>query len=337
MVDLRTTTHAVEAALGRGALLRSRTAGELDDLERILATGLVDDSSRTPVGEGMNGLLHKVRLADPLDPSSTMWAVEKPAGAQAAQEELGWRLARELGIDHLAAAVARRADGTAYIELRPGRAISIEGITDAAKLEGALRGSYLADSALGLDEAGAASAARADRQLVQAFDYLLANNDRNMSNALWDARSGTLSLIDSGHAGRGTLASNGGTTLVPVLQGLQAGRTGGHVALDDAVVGYLRARTSADRLRELHAATFQRTDVAGPPARSYGERFLPHVRSDSYRDGLVARYEHVLETGGYDHAAYRGDNAGDMPPLVEVPRDVHGFRNVRAAFDAARF
>lgn len=122
-------------------------------------------------------------------------------------------------------------------------------------------------------------AALVDRQLLQCFDYLLANNDRHTANGLYDATSGVLSFIDSGHAGRGQLASNGGSVLVPALRKLQAGSKGGHVDLDPAVVDYLRRRTSADRLRAIHAATFDRAGVAGPAPRTYGERFLPtHAR-----------------------------------------------------------
>ncbi|MCB0878441.1 MAG: hypothetical protein KDC46_05615 [Thermoleophilia bacterium] len=328
----RAGASVVDDALREGRLLRSSAADLLDRRERLLLEGAIDESSRVPVAGGMNGDLSRVLVQDPVHSWNRRWVIEKDAGAQAAQEEFGWRVARELGIDHLVPAAMRRADGIARIEFREGRSLSLSGITDSAALEDALAGSYLRDATLGLDEAGARRAALVDRQLLQCFDYLLANNDRHTANGLYDATSGVLSFIDSGHAGRGQLASNGGSVLVPALRKLQAGSKGGHVDLDPAVVDYLRRRTSADRLRAIHAATFDRAGVAGPAPRTYGERFLPHARSTTYRDGIVARYEHVLDRGGYDHAPYQGDAAGDLPPLDGPDPNARGLRQVRAAF-----
>lgn len=280
----------------------------------------------------MNGLLSRVQL------DGATWAVEKPAGAQAAQEEFGWRIARELGIDHLFPAVARRADGTAYIELRAGRGVTISGITDVAKLEQALTRAYLDEASLGLTQVEAAQAARIDRQLLQAFDYLVANNDRSAANAMFDAVEG-VSFIDSGHIGRGELATNGGTTLEPALQLFQAGREGGRVQLDDVVVDHIRRRLTPERIGELHAEVFHAPDMPGPPARTLGEKFIGHVTRDAYRDGIVARLDHVLEHGSYVHRPYRGDAGGELPPLIDEARlrGARGIHAVRGAFNGGLF
>lgn len=334
-------TGALRAALDARRLLRTGSDDVLDGLERMLRTGRIDDSERRAVGEGMNGVLYRVRVHDPAAPgASPTWVVEKPAGAQAAQEELGWRLARALGIDHLVPAAVRREDGTARIMLRPGEALSLAGIHDVRHLEQALAAGHLRDAALGVDVLGSAQSARIERQLLQVFDYLLANNDRRAANGLYDAATGTLSFIDSGHAGRGTLQHNGGSVLEPALQAFQAGRGGGRVDLDPVVVDYLRRRLRPEDVRAIHRTVFDDPEIAGPAGRTIGERFIGHVRSDGYREGMVQRLEHVLESGGYSHAPYRGDAAGELPPLLDERANVRGLGAVRrqfGAFDGARF
>lgn len=329
-------TGAVARALAEGRLLRTGDDAALDRLERTLREGVVDRTEQAYVGNGVNGDFFRRRVADPADPTSpATWAVEKTAGQQAAQEELGWRLARAMGIDHLVAAVARRADGTAHIQYREGRAASLEGITDVARLEQALTKSYLDDAALALSPEEAAQAARIDRQLLQLFDYVLANNDRSAANARADARTG-VAYIDAGHAGRGTLSQNGGTLLEPALQLFQAGPRGGRVSLDAVVVDHVRRRVTPDDLRAIHAAVFDAPGIAGPAPRTLGEQFIGLVRSDGYREGMVARLEHALEGAGYAHRGYRGDAGGELPPLIEERmRDVHGFAAVRAAMHGA--
>ncbi len=333
MTALTTTVvRTIDDAMARGALLRTRSAAVLDDIERVLATGVIDEASRTPVGSGMNGVLTKVRITDVLDGARSVEAVEKTAAQQAAQEAFGWRIARELGIDYLVAAVARRADGTARIELRPGVAANMHGIDDARSLEAVLAKSYANDATLGLNAAQAARAGRVDRQLLQFFDYLIANNDRHGGNALHDAVTGAFSFIDEGHAGRGQLAKNGGTVLEPALRRFQAGDDGGRVDLDPAVIEYLRRRTSADRLRAIHAAVFDRTDVAGPPAGTVGERFLRHVNGLDYREGVTARFEHAIANAGYVARPYSPDAGDWIAPRVDVDPDARGVGNVRNEF-----
>ncbi len=327
-------TGAVADALGAGRLLRTGTDEALDGLERMLRHGRIDSSERRLVGSGMNGDLYRVRVHDPDVPAAPpTWVVEKDAGAQAAQEEFGWRLARAMGIDHLVAAAIRREDGVARIVFRPGRGVTLTGVTDVPRLEQALAKSYLDDATLGLDATQAAQAARIDRHLLQVFDYLIANNDRSGSNALYDSLTRLFTFFDSGHAGRGELAVNGGTTLEPVLQLFQAGTGGGHVDIDPTVVDYLRRRLTPERINRLHEQVFAAPGIAGPKTRSIGERFIGHVSSDRYRAGIVARLEHLTTTGGYDHRPYVGDLAGELPPLVRDRPNARGVHNARTMFE----
>jgi hypothetical protein len=338
--DATRPTGPVADALAGGRLLLTRGDDELDRLEAMLRSGRIDASERIRVGSGLNGELFRVRVHDPLDEAApARWVVEKSAGGQAAQEEFGWRLARALGIDHLVAAAIRRADGAARIEYKAGRSLTMSGQHTADDLERALTVRYFDDAErLGISEDEARQAARIDRQLLQVFDYLLANNDRHGGNGVYDAISGAVTFIDSGHAGRGALAVNGGTTLEPALRMYQAGNAGGRIDLDPVVVDYLRRRLTPERIRELHAEVFEAPGIAGPEPRSVGERFIGLVRSRDYREGIVARLDNVLETGGYTHRRYDGDAGGELPPLAGERLDgVRGFRDVRNALHAGRF
>lgn len=335
-LDLARPTGPVADALAGGRLLLTRGDDELDRLEHVLRTGRIDDSERFRVGAGLNGEVYRVRLHDPSAPDGARWIVEKTASGQAAQEEFGWRLARALGIDYLVAAAIRRADGAARIEFKPGTSLTMTGLRDADALEGALTVRYFDDAErLGITTDEARQAARIDRQLLQVFDYLLANNDRHGGNGLYDAVTGAVTFIDSGHAGRGALSVNGGTTLEPALRLYQAGDAGGRVDLDPAVVELIRRRLTPERVRTLHAEVFEATGIAGPESGSVGARFISHVRSPTYRSGIVERLDNVLTTGGYTHRRYEGDAGGELPPLVDDRANARGLRDVRAAF--ARF
>jgi hypothetical protein len=324
---------AVSDALARGRLLHGRGDAQVARIERILGSGDVDEASRRPFGDGMNGPLARVKVADPADPfAEPTLVVEKPASAQAAQEELGWRLAKAMGIDHLVAAVVRRADGTARIEFRSGVGLSQAGVIDIAALDKELARAYLHDASLGLTAAEAAHAGRVERQLLQVFDYLLANNDRRPPNGLVDAVEG-VTFIDTGHAGRGALPQNGGTTSRPALHMFQAGKDGGRVEIDAEVVAYLRSRLTSGSLADMHSAVFDAPGIAGPLPHTIGERFAIYARSPAFRDGMSTRLDHLFETGGYTHHGWKPDTAGELPPLVDDRRiaEARGLGGVRGA------
>lgn len=313
-----------------GRLPRSRDAHQLDHLERVLRDGAIDRSNPVRVGEGLNGPLFRVPIADPIDPAAPpLVAVEKSASAQAPQEEFAWLLARDLGIDHLVPAAARRADGTARIEFRSGSGLGQAGITDMDSLERRLAESYLEDGALALDATQAAHAARFDRQLVQVFDYLIANNDR-AANALYDAATGQLSLIDAGHAGRGQLPANGGSVLEPVLRPFSGDRHGGRVSIDRDVLDHVARHIEPDGIRAQHRRVFEAPGMPDPEPWSYGEKFLPHVRGESFREGIVGRLQHLQERGGFTYRPYTHDAAGHLPKQASDNPAVAGFRGLRA-------
>lgn len=326
-------TGSVRDALRAGRLLRTGDDTALDALEDVLRSGAIDRPSSLRVGGGMNGDRFRMRLEAPgsLTPDRHVWAVEKPAEAQAAQEELAWRVGRELRIDHLLPAAVRRSDGTAWIRFHNGTGLSQAGVTDLTRLDQALTASYLEDASLGLTRTEAAQAARIDRQLLQLLDYVLANNDRHLGNGLLDAAGGrnALTFLDYGHAGRGTTAA-GATELAPALRLFQGTSSGGRVDLDAEVVAHAQRRLTPDRVRELHAAVYEAPDMAKPAMGSYGARFQALTSTGRYREGIIRRLEHAAAERGYTHMAYAGDNAGELPPMQSM-RNVRGFNNVRGA------
>ena len=255
-------------------------------IETRLRTGLVDAARTQLIGydESFNGLLQKVWLHDAADATAEpLAAIVKPAHAQAAEEELGWRLANALDMQDLVPAVARRADGAAYIEFRDGVHLEDAGITNARALE----------RAIGPTRA----------QLVGVFDYLLANIDRHLRNGLYDAARGQLSLIDHGHAGQGALAWNGGSVLEPALgQQLLERASGRRVDLDPAVVEHVRERLDDAAIHAIHETVYgaiaphaaEAATVAAP-----GRPALPRLTPQASADGMAARLAHLLETGGF--------------------------------------
>ncbi|MCZ4496915.1 MAG: hypothetical protein JWM25_1500 [Thermoleophilia bacterium] len=326
-------TSVVGDALTHGQLLRSQPAQALDHLEQVLAHGQVDPLSAISVGGGVNGRRFRMLLDDPAQPGTKLWAVRKPAEAQAAQEEFSWKLGRELGVDHLMPAVARRADGAAWIEYKPGGSLSAGGITNTAALDGALERSYAADAVLQLGAQDAALAARTDRQLLQVLDYVLANSDRHLGNGLYDARTGALSFIDYGHMGRGT-ALDGASRLSPGLREFQAGNAGGEVKIDAPVLDYIRARLTPDRIRALHAETFHAPGIETPKAGSMGARMFGQVNGPAFREGIVARLDQVLQHGSYRHVVADGDVITDLEDPGAVLERAVGLNEVRRAMMA---
>ena len=100
-----------------------------------------------------------------------------------------------MGIERLFAATGRR-DGAAAIEFVDGATLVERGMARTDALERSLAVGY--SKRMGLGRAEAAHQARIDRQLMQLFDIAIANRDRHGRNALYDALTGRLALIDHG-------------------------------------------------------------------------------------------------------------------------------------------
>jgi hypothetical protein len=327
-------TGAVRDALAAGRLIRTGDPARLDALEHVLRTGTIDRSTAHVVGGGVNG--PRSRYAIDSGTPTPVSAVEKPVDAQAAQEELAWKLGRELGIDHLMPAVARRANGDALIEFRAGTSLSAAGTKTVHDLDVALATSYLADAQLHLSPTEAAQAGRVDRQLLQFVDYLVANNDRHLTNGLEDiTASGKVTFLDFGMMSRGALA-NGGSELRPTMRSFQGSTAAPHVDLDPDVVAYIRQRLTPGRIAELHTEVFEAAGIGRPSPGTLGEQLYVGAKGPSFRMGMQHRLDHVLKTSGYDHAISQGDELLDPKEQVDNRAVARGLGAVRNAFmDAA--
>lgn len=322
--------HSLDAALAAGRLPGSRPAATLDAIEHAMATGTPIDSTRRVIGSGMNHDRSAVLLRT-LD-GGNVDVVEKPTTAQGAQEHFGWLLAREFGIDHRVAATARSADGTARIEhlaTSDGWMSLNDGFVRTERdIERVLAKAIRAE-APHLDAADVDRTARIERQLLQVFDYVLANSDRNLGNGRVHQQPYALKMFDHGHAGAGQHERT--NVLVPGLRSDLMGR-GGRTTIDADTREYLRTRVDPDALAAAHRTAF--TGANRPASGGEFARLNNFAALDSYRDGVVARFHHAVSSG---ELRYGTPGTSLVPPLQAVDEPV--FRNAlaQARFGAGGF
>ena len=283
---------------GRIKLLRERTPQALDGLENLLANGRIKPGSEQLLSDkGVNGQL-KSMLIESRDGTQSVRAIERLPKAESLQEDFAWQVARRLGIDYLFPGVAQRAGappGTMMIEMVPGKQLKKLGIENSAQLEKVVH-SFYAKNHPELGKAGIAKAARIDVQLLQSFDYILANYDRHTANAMADLATGQAHFIDNGLV---AAAEDPLNPLKPTLQhGLQAGLgKKGKVKLDPETVEVLRQRLTPDDLTSIHS----RLDPAVDGVPALDRVFLGVARSDFYRDNMVMRRNSLISNAGYSY------------------------------------
>lgn len=315
---------AARRALDLGVLPNARPSAELEQLEFLLREGIPDEASKVLIASKSSGDIFRYRVTDPSNPASSTLAVTKGVEAQAAQEDESWGVAKLMGIDHIVAAVQRRADGTAYVEFREGETFGDAGIMTVPALEAKLA---LAHSHRSPEDA--AQLARIERQLLQVFDYIIANSDRHGGNGLWHALEG-VSYIDGSLAGRG-VELQGASTLKPSLRLFQAGDAGGTVVIDPEVVEFIRKRVTPDKLRALHAQVYQAPGIQTPAGGTSAARRHGRLSGATHREGTVARLQQVLTHGRYEHLPGQADPLSEGVPREERMREARGFSATRAA------
>jgi len=263
----------------------------LDALKRALSEGRQSRSifARTKISGGVNGRIPVATYIDELTRAKHK-AVVKSISAGGAQERFASQVGRAMHIEHLVPIVGRRADGSSAMQFFRGSTLRYAGILSADNLERALRVNHAI-----LDPAASAAVvarrARIDRQLVQVFDYLLANGDRHGSNAMLDARRGAVALIDNGlidrydpRAGRTPIVRHNFQSSHDTYS---AGKGVSKTPLDDQVVALLR-HTDRGRIRAAFAQMLE--DQAG--ASSVGG----HARASSpeYLGQIMARLDAAI-------------------------------------------
>lgn len=280
-----------DARLGQ-LLLGRNDATRSERTLQVLAHGTdVRAPEQLRQARGIHGTLYQHFLRD-ATPGAELTAVVKKAGSQTAQEQFGFDLARILGIDDQVAAVVRRSNGDAYVEYVDGSELGAVGIRGVEKLREMQAQRY---NEMGIEARDAAGLAQADTELVGVFDYLLANSDRNMRNAMV-THGGDLKLIDHGFAGIGAADATHQriprilATYQPVkhTQRHPAGFEVHDVELSQATHGLVRRIDPGD-VTSAHARL-----IDSIPANR--ERV---VRDPAFLDGVLERLDQLQQRGTY--------------------------------------
>jgi hypothetical protein len=277
---------------------------KLEALDLLLATGRRVPGTSSVIGAGATGVVERVLLRDVTDASRAAFAAVKQTGGP--QEVFAWKIARALGIDHLVPAAAQRADGSVAMRWIDGVPLDHGGILDGAQLRASLERMYLKRGMSTLD---ATRQARTDHELLEAFDWLIANRDRKAANALHQAAEGASYFIDQGAALRGELAD----VLRPRLKDryyLPDPGTPNRITLSQDVRTIVAQRLTDDVIRDAHGALY------GPPGRLRGpadELVLARARSDHQLERLLQRRDALVRNGYIEYepvtpATRREDN-----------------------------
>ncbi|MCW2962051.1 MAG: hypothetical protein JWM90_2438 [Thermoleophilia bacterium] len=254
-----------------------------DSIEHVLTFGTDVTTAARHVSGGVNGKLPVLTFEDAA--GQRVDAVIKTVGRQGgAQEVLAYQVGRALHVDHLLARVGRRPNGDAAMEFVPGTTFEESFINDSTTLEHALRDGWALRNP-GMDNETIRRHARIDRQLVQVFDNVTSNSDRHTGNAMFDAATGRVSLIDHGYIGWGghdVIARQRPT----FLNGLDVSdtRAGKMVELLPEVRGIVeRANT-----RQIEAAYRQFLDDTGTMMERDNNRMINGIRN---------RIDYIAATG----------------------------------------
>lgn len=289
----------IEQASQGARLLRTRDPAAIDAVEELLRTGPIrwDGRKVGSVDGNYNGELALVRVGEG---ARQLDAVYKPPDAMAAQESFAWQGGRLLGIDHTMAAAARRDRGV-LIEFVPG-APPPRSAYGSDIVEEHLR-SWYSHNMPWVADGAARAAARTDLDLMRASTFVLGNEDVHGGNVLLDAARGGAVVPDNGHLAPGRELLFEGEPVGPPLRHFvlrSAGDRSGVVKLGDEAREWLAVRLDPAALRELHATELANESVQG----LNGERLarLQAVQRPGYVDGVIARWQHLVDTGAFRYA-----------------------------------
>ncbi|MCW2959861.1 MAG: hypothetical protein JWM90_248 [Thermoleophilia bacterium] len=274
------------------ALKLRRSDDVQEQIRTTLKSGRIAHSPTSDsVSGGVNGKLDTVTLVNRHTGARTK-AVLKPISGGGAQELFGYEVARAMKVEHLVPAVGRRADGTAAMEFRPGRLFDQAGIRSSRSLEDAFQEAHSIRDA-GAADAVIARRAHVDRQLVQTFDYLIANGDRHGHNALYDAKRGIVSLIDNGLLDRYDPKDGVPKVRMDFQGGAEAVRAADGVTtmqLDDEVVSILQ-RTDRTHLKRAFGQML-RDQSGAPSVGSYARATKPE-----FLEQMLGRLDDAIKHG----------------------------------------
>jgi len=238
-----------------------------------------------------NGRLALLRPVDAADASQDL--VLKGIHQGGAQDVFAVDVAQAFGIDDMfLPTVWSEAERGAVMPRFPGRTLEDLRMGTSAGLQQAIE-SATAVHAPGLSAAELTRAARTRRELVAAFNVVIANGDQHGLNIMFDAASSKLAFIDHALMNRYPLAADGLPTVRAAFMGsgiaTRAGSTYELALGGDALTALQQVDRPAigaafDRLLERTAGV----TALGRHSRELGPSFLGE---------LFGRLDNVLATG----------------------------------------
>jgi hypothetical protein len=270
------------------------------DVTRLLATAEVVDVFGRPGGIG--GIY--AALAEARDGARMLTVLRDGARRDVAAEQFFTDVARAAGLEDYVAPMATASDGSfALVQLMPHPDLRALDVGSADELEHAIARGLVNEGASPLV---ARHEALVDRELVASLDAITEHADRHPGNALLDASTGRLTLIDHeliGGGGYYAYEYDGLPLLDRFMQGGSRGRTrlvegervtSYRVNLDDDSIAQL-AEVDPAAVRAAH----DRLAAAPLPARI--DEMAEWIRSPEYGDRVVNNLRRVVDDGGWSY------------------------------------
>jgi hypothetical protein len=293
-------TPLSDAGVGRDLLIRRSPERNVIAAERLLSRGRFAPTGTVRTVSTRSNVNNALPVETVVGRDGRReTAVIKSVAQGGAQEVFAYRVARALGIEYLLPTIGRRDDGAAAIEFVDGKGAWESLVEDSNGLEYALRDNWRARFP-DMPAGDIARRSRIDRQLVQVFDYLLANPDRHSNNILINRETGEVKMIDHGLVGVGEPVERNGMVLEPRLRpefsgtgvGVRGSGVQRTVTLLPEVVDILRGV----RREEIGTAFTQMLRDLGS-SREGGVH--SNVFTDDWIDQLYSRLDYVSERGEF--------------------------------------
>jgi hypothetical protein len=269
------------------------------EIQRLLSSSqIVDVLGRPGATHGLHTVVVEARSGERM-----LAMLRHGSRRDIAAEQFFTDVAYAAGMEDFVAPMALAVDArSALVQLIPHPSLASAGVSSAPQVERSLARGYLDE---GLDTAQAATEARVDRELAASLDYITGHADRHAGNALIDAHTGRLTLVDHELIGGGAYygAHSGATLLDPLLQG---GRPGGTCVVEGERVALRRVELSNEARAHLAdvepaAITAAHDRLAATPLPGSGDDLAAWIRSTTFRDAALRALRNAVEDGGWNY------------------------------------
>lgn len=268
-------------------------------IQKLLTHGTIVDVLGRP--GGVNGL--HVVVVEGTRGERILGMLRHGSQRDVAAERFFTDIAYAAGMEDFVTPMALAPDArSAVTQIIPHATLDAHNITHASELEHAMAAGYRAD---GMASTETATTARVDRELAASLDAITGHADRHGGNALLDARTGRLTLIDHELIGGG--AYFGAHSGADLLHSLMQGGTRVHGRIIDGervVMRRVQLSTEAiDHLAQVEPAaiTAAHDRLAATPLPNAGDDMAAWIRSSSYRDRVTNQLHQIVRDGGWTY------------------------------------